>query len=246
MKSLLLFTCLLPLAGLAQKNKNPEDKYYLFDTAWKPCKERNAAYVARVQYIDDTTWQWNYYHLSGPLVSIESFRDEKGETPNGYCAWFDAKGQIDSSGYSINGKKHGDWYTYNDALAVTWIRQYDNGHFIKEGTNKDLYPKTPPAPGDTDATFQGGMDEWKKYLQKNYRYPARSIKSKISGTVQVLFTIDTTGQVTRPRLLRSVEVTMDTEVLRVIGSSPKWIPAVKNGYKVNAYRKQPFNSIIAN
>lgn len=244
MKPLLLISCLLPLVSLAQKNKHKEDQYYLFDTAWKPAKEKSAVYIARVQHIDDTTWQWNYYHRDRGLISIESFRDEKAEIPNGYCAWYDNNGQIDSCGYSINGKKHGDWHIYNDKLAVTWISQYDNGRYIRSGTSKDLYPKTPSSPGDTDAVFQGGMEEWKKYLGKNYRFPTRSLKNKISGTVQVGFAIDTTGQVTQLRVLKSVEVTIDTEVLRLIGASPKWIPAVKDGRKVMAYRKQPFSSLI--
>lgn len=246
MKSLLLITCLVPLASLqAQKNKKKEDVFVLYDTTWDMgVKEKNAAYIARVQHIDDTTWQWNFYYRDGPLISIESYRDEKGEIPNGYCAWFDGKGQIDSSGYSINGKKHGDWYTFNDALAVTWIKQYDNGHLIKEGTNRDLYPKTQPAPGDIEASFEGGSEGWKKYISRNYNFPVRSLKNKIGGTAQIGFAIDTTGQVTQLRMLKSVEITMDIEVLRVIGSSPKWNPAIKNGQKVMAYRRQPFSAIV--
>lgn len=245
MKIILLITCLLTFTVInaQKKKKDKEDLYYLFDSSWKPAKPRSAVYVARVQHIDDTTWQWNYYHVTGPLISIESFRDEKAEQPHGYCAWFDNNGQIDSAGFSLNGRKHGDWYFFSDKLAVTWVDKYENGKLVKQIDGKEFNAKHPSSPGDVDATYIGGTDAWKKYLTKNYRFPERALKYKLNGSTQVSFAIDTTGEVTQVRLLKSAEITIDLEVLRLISDSPKWMPAEKNGQKVMAFRRQPFTAI---
>jgi protein TonB len=32
---------------------------------------------------------------------------------------------------------------------------------------------------------------------------------------------------------------MEAEVIRILRQSPPWVPAVQNGRKVKAYRKQP-------
>jgi periplasmic protein TonB len=244
MKITLFITALLLLtAANAQKNKKKEDQFFLFDTAWKAASARKAAYIARVQHIDDTTWQWNYYNVSGPLINIESFRDEKADIPNGYCAWFDTKGRIDSAGSSINGRKHGDWFYFNDEMAITMVDQYNNGKFIQQISGKDFNKRPESLPGDSDATMEGGTATWKKYLEKNYRFPERSLKNRIGGTTLVSFAIDTTGEVNQVRLMKSAELSIDMEVLRLIGASPRWIPAVKNGQKVVAYRRQPFTAI---
>jgi hypothetical protein len=38
---------------------------------------------------------------------------------------------------------------------------------------------------------------------------------------------------------------MEDEALRVMKQSPNWIPAMQNGHKVTAYRKQPVTFVVA-
>jgi periplasmic protein TonB len=229
-----------------KKSKESDESYYAFDSTWTPCKVEKAKYLAFVQHIDDTTWQWNFYKYTGPLINIETYRDKDGKIPYGYFAWFDDEGYIDSSGNTLNGRKHGDWYYYSNKPAVDIHEKYENGKLIKREVPKDSAKKDKSdlKPGEVEASFKGGIGAWKKYLEKNYTFPQRALKGDIDGTVQVLFTIDTSGNVIQPRILKSVELTTDKEVIRVINASPPWIPAVQDGRKVKAYRIQPFMTSV--
>jgi periplasmic protein TonB len=250
MRYTVLFACFFLSSLLhAQKNKNKKEAetIYAYDSSWAPCSVEKAKYLALVQNLNDTTWQWNYYNFSGPLISVETYGDEKAQVPNGYFAWFDPDGRIDSSGYTLKGKKDGDWYYYSDKLAVDVHEKYENGKLIKREVRKDSAKKQKkdPSPGDVEASFPGGTAAWKKYLEKNYNFSQRTLKNKISGSATIDFVIDTTGSVILPRIAKSVEITMDKEVIRVISNSPKWIPAIQDGKKVRAYRRQPFSASIA-
>lgn len=107
LKPALLLVSLLFLIyfSFAQKKENESTFYYAFDAAWKPCKIEEASFLGVFESINDTTHQWSYYNFSGPLLSIETYRDKEGMIANGYFSYFDKNGLIDSSGYTLNGKK---------------------------------------------------------------------------------------------------------------------------------------------
>ncbi|HET9824550.1 MAG TPA: energy transducer TonB, partial [Chitinophagaceae bacterium] len=78
-----------------------------------------------------------------------------------------------------------------------------------------------------------------KYIQKNLRVPERATSLNVNGTVMISFVVNTSGKIEDARIVRSVEYSADQEALRVVTSSPDWIPAEENGRKVKAYRIQP-------
>ena len=57
-----------------------------------------------------------------------------------------------------------------------------------------------------------------------------------NGTV---YTVDTTGKVTRAHIVRSVHPEFDAEALRVVNSFPAWKPAMQNGKPVASKYTMP-------
>ena len=232
------------IPAIGQKAKKEKESYYVYDSLWNSCQIENAKYLAYVQEFDDTIYRWNFYRFTGSLLSVETYRDKDAKIPNGYFAWYDANGIVDSSGYSINGKKDGDWYTFNDTLAAIMKREYSNGTLLKTiDYNDPSYKKqtnlSDTLPGDKEADFKGGVKAWIKYLEKNYQFPSRALSMNKYGKVMVQFIIDTTGKVADPKIVVSVEFSLDQEALRLIKESSSWTPGTRNGQKVNAYRRQP-------
>lgn len=82
---------------------------------------------------------------------------------------------------------------------------------------------------DQAASFPDGFEAFSKYLIQN----ARKVSNK-SGRVKVSFVVETNGTISNERIENSLDEASDKEALRVIRSSPKWIPALQNGEKVRS------------
>ncbi|MEO5683530.1 MAG: energy transducer TonB [Chitinophagaceae bacterium] len=90
---------------------------------------------------------------------------------------------------------------------------------------------------DTAADFPGGQPAWMLYLMKNLVYPAKAMNTRITGNVLLQFVVDEKGRVKKVNAL-SGPVILQKEGIRLLQSSPRWVPAIKNGEKVSSYRNQ--------
>jgi len=79
----------------------------------------------------------------------------------------------------------------------------------------------------------GGIENFLDFVYSEIKYPAIAIENQIQGRVYVEFIIDKYGELTNIKVVRSVDKSLDEEVLRVIKLSPKWIPGKQRGNPVN-------------
>ncbi len=87
-----------------------------------------------------------------------------------------------------------------------------------------------------DAKFNGGgIDKFGEFLHKEFDY------SKVSkpGKLEVTFTIDEQGNLTKIRITQMLDVVSATEFIRVLKKSPKWEPAKRNGKPISIEIKYP-------
>ena len=75
----------------------------------------------------------------------------------------------------------------------------------------------------------GGMAAVLEYIQKNMQYPESAKKNGTQGRVTVQFVIDKEGNVTEPKVIRSVDKELDAEAIRLVKSMPKWKPGMQKG-----------------
>lgn len=86
---------------------------------------------------------------------------------------------------------------------------------------------------DIKPTFHGGdFNQFSKWVSQRLRYPQNLYAGELEGTVTLQFTIDTDGSVINVKVLRSAYPELDKEAVRVVSSSPKWTPGMKNGETV--------------
>lgn len=102
---------------------------------------------------------------------------------------------------------------------------------------------------DVEAQFDGGAEAWREYLMKNFKVEKISKKmphrdSTYRETAIVKFVVKTDGKLVDIEVENEVPLVLKNEVLRLMAKSPAWIPAMVNGLKVNAYRRQPISIII--
>ena len=80
--------------------------------------------------------------------------------------------------------------------------------------------------------FPGGMDKLIEYLSKNIKYPSIAQENNIQGRVIVEFVVNKDGSIVEPKVMRSVDTSLDNEAMRVIKSMPKWNPGKQRGKAV--------------
>lgn len=240
---LTLITMIIGMLGHAQK-KNTQ--FFVFDTDRNPCKVENAKYLGCLDKLDDTTYQWRYYNFAGPLITVETYKDENISIPHGYFAYYNSKGKIDSVGDTREGRKQGNWFFYTDSATIWQRKKYDNGKLVEVKDAAALQQEWEERKkGDTlkrvevEAEFKGGPAAWTKYIQKNIDIPDRARKLQAEGTVVVEFVVNKDGSIGSIKVVQSVEYSIDEEAAELIRKSPKWEPAIQDGKPVRAYRKQP-------
>ena len=112
---------------------------------------------------------------------------------------------------------------------------------------KDAYPIVMrPKSGDkiyssveTMPEYPGGMKYFKKYIDKNLKYPELAKKNKIEGVVVMQFVVEKNGDITSPRVVRKLEASLDSVAMNLIKGMPQWTPASDHGVKVRCKYSVP-------
>jgi protein TonB len=99
---------------------------------------------------------------------------------------------------------------------------------------------------EIEASFKGGEQAWRKYLERtlNANTPVDNNAPEGTYTVWVQFIVSTDGSISDVKALSSHGYGMEEEAVKVIKKGPAWVPAVQNGRQVKAYRKQPITFVV--
>ncbi len=98
---------------------------------------------------------------------------------------------------------------------------------------------------ETMPQFQGeGIEAFRAYIQKNVTYPQLALENGISGIVYVSFVINRRGELTNISILRSVDPSLDEEVIRALKAAPNWEPGKQRGKPVNVSFSIPIRFIL--
>ena len=74
-------------------------------------------------------------------------------------------------------------------------------------------------------SFQGGdANQFSKWVNSRLVYPEIAKENGVQGRVTLQFTVEKDGSVTKVKVLRGVDPSLDKEAVRVVSMSPKWSP----------------------
>ena len=71
-----------------------------------------------------------------------------------------------------------------------------------------------------------------QYIYNNITYPAEAKDAGIEGLAVVSFIVETDGQITNPKILRSIGYGTDEIVLNMVNNMPNWTPGKQSGETV--------------
>ncbi|MBO9703853.1 MAG: energy transducer TonB [Sporocytophaga sp.] len=84
-----------------------------------------------------------------------------------------------------------------------------------------------------------------KFFRENIKYPEEGLKNKLEGKVFVEFTIDSTGKIINPRIVRGLGNGFDEEVMRVFQLMPDWKPGYSDGKPVDSKKVLPVEFLLS-
>ena len=74
-------------------------------------------------------------------------------------------------------------------------------------------------------SFDGGdANKFSKWVNSRLVYPEIAKENGVQGRVTLQFTVEKDGTVTKVKVLRGVDPSLDKEAVRVVSMSPKWKP----------------------
>lgn len=95
--------------------------------------------------------------------------------------------------------------------------------------NDLLYSQTEEKPH-----FNGGeLDEFHDWVETKLSYSQEILSNLEKDRIIVCFEVNSEGTVHKIEVLSGINSIIDDEVVKVISSSPKWIPGRQHGYPVN-------------
>jgi TonB-dependent SusC/RagA subfamily outer membrane receptor len=111
----------------------------------------------------------------------------------------------------------------------------------REGNSNIVFTKV-----ETDPEFPGGVAAWRKYLEKNVNSSLPVSEGWKPGIYKIVvsFIVNADGSVRNIETDSYKGSKTAQHCIDLIKNAPKWQPAVQNGRKVNAYKKQPITFVI--
>ncbi len=159
---------------------------------------------------------------NGQLKTRQNFNTGLPDGP--YKQW-NEKGLLQLDAQYDKGEKHGYFISFYDNGQMVRKDLYDRGRLVEgqcfsaEGDSIEYFPYI------IQPQFKGGQAALLEYIRKELKYPKQALKEEKEDIVYVIFSVDTTGKVINPRIIQgSQEESFNREALRIVSSSPEWIP----------------------
>ena len=98
---------------------------------------------------------------------------------------------------------------------------------------------------DVEPRFKGkNANAFSSWVTARLKYPKDAKAAHIDGTVILKFVIGTNGGVQEVEVVKGILPSLDAEAVRVVRSSPKWRPAIKDGKPVRYTYEFPVIFVI--
>jgi TonB family protein len=82
--------------------------------------------------------------------------------------------------------------------------------------------------------YEGGLQAVTQLVSKELKYPRKSRKAGVEGTVFVGFVVQPDGTVADVHIVKGLNKEMNEEVLRVMKKMDKWKPGTRNGMPIKS------------
>lgn len=179
---------------------------------------------ASLHYTNDILTDSGFYWYENGRYFIEFYADSLG---NGEMKSYYENGGTKLSGPLSAGMQHGKWFAYDESgkklMALNFIKDSLVTLSCLDGNG---FPVAGTCIFEKPAEITGGAAGWRKFLEKNLKYPEEAQMKNIQGVVKVSFLVSESGDISDVNILSSPSEFLSKEVIRLFSVSPPWKPAI--------------------
>ena len=139
-----------------------------------------------------------------------------------------SQGNRELIGYLVDTNGYGEYAVtdeFLDYLGLSSLEQLPELHEVEVEEEVIEEEAIPFQLVEEKPKFNGGdQNEFSKWVAKNLEYPEIAKENGVQGRVTLQFTVEKDGSVTKVKVLRGVDPSLDKEAVRVVSQSPKWKP----------------------
>ena len=171
-----------------------------------------------------------FYNMAGKTIGYTDY-NKKGEKDGDYTFQNPETG-VTLTGQYEKGKKTGHWVAKNLNDKLMYTESYNKGKLLNRSqltSDNGMRYKLSKGPA-----FKGGNQGWTEFLRANMKYPQAASSKGIQGAVKIKFIVLADGSLTSIEVTESPGAPLTKESLRIMGKSPKWIPAEIKGKPVSS------------
>ncbi len=118
-------------------------------------------------------------------------------------------------------------------IVTIFVFQFSIAQSLNTLKNSEVYDYETV---DLRPSFPGGINEFFKFIGKNYVTPD---VEGLSGVVKISFVIEMDGKVNEIKIVKDVGEGSGNEAIRVMSLSPKWFPGEQEGRRVRVLCEFP-------
>lgn len=215
-----------------------------YDADWlKLNSNTNAEYykIVTKDQADTNIAEEKTYYRSGQIRQEDRYINYASHKLDGVSKTWYKNGRLKAEAHYKDGKLEGSLRSYWDNGQRKREDVYESGKLTEghvynlDGTEAQYYEY------EIMAQYPGGLDQMKRYLTRNIKYPKKARKQGISGKVLLKFYVDTDGSIQNVKVEKGVSEELDQEAIRVVKKMPRWQPGRLDGEKVKTYYILPLN-----
>jgi hypothetical protein len=210
---------------------------------------KDSAYSLIKFYKQNNMWHGKEYYLKkGGLKSEGDYGDKSAKTPIGDFKNYTETGKLDFTASYNNGKPNEVTYYYKSGSKKSWAAFDDKG--IKQQKGWDEAGKEiKNFIVMREATFKGGMEGWRKYLEKNLNANVAADAGAPPGqyTVELTFKVSAEGYTSNVKATSVPNLCKPcgNEAVQVILNSREWQPAILQNEPVEYLAKQFVTFVVS-
>ncbi len=225
----LYFLCLLlPFAQSVRETRKITVEY-LFPTL------KEVFYVLKS---DSSVREGVYRLLSKKKILVQGYY--KNGEKDSLWTQYNPEGIIRSRGYYSKSKRVGIWEYFDNKGEAEQRIDFTANQVLLYQSSFTNYPFRIISKSDTMVTvldtpplYLGGSSIIREHIANTMMSPFHKSGEKISGTVYIELTIDSTGKTSNHKVLKGVGPGCDREALRIVRLLPdQWIPGLYHGKSV--------------
>jgi TonB family protein len=177
------------------------------------------------------------------MKQISLVRTYKDSVLHGKTIGFDPEGKISFKGQYYNGFMDGKWifFTKKNRIEREDVCNYSYNSKLKKDSTKTTdinyevgfytIEKSPMFDGEDIQNSE--LMNFRYFVANKIIYPIKCKEKGIKGTVYIRFTVNSFGKVSDIKIIKGAHHLLDEEAIRVLKSSPLFIPGTESGIPCN-------------